>query len=204
MFVASNLSWLMKHADVYHSMLRDRGRQFVTRHRWTLELDESGLERDAFDDGLTQYCIWMKDGRHAASLRLRRAKYGSMAEVHFPALWRRELSSAVEITRLCASPYLAAEDQSRAVSDLLIGLCRYCQRYDINSLFGIVFPSALRAIRRSGWAADVLESHETSDGPLLLAQWKPSELVAWNIEERTAKREENRSRSIKISERLVA
>ena len=100
------------------------------------------------------------------------------------------MRDAVEITRFCAAPGLGSDDRLTAVSDLLLGLCRHCQRTGIPSLFGVVFPQMVRVIRQAGWFGTILNRMEEGDTTLLLVEWVPGDLVAWSIQERRELREE--------------
>jgi N-acyl-L-homoserine lactone synthetase len=205
MFLALCRADLDARAAVFHPMLADRGRQFVARHRWPLRLDHEGLETDEFDDPSTTYCVVAEGDRHLASLRLRPAADGSMAERYFPALWREpgaRLRGTAEVSRFCAAPGLSPETRLNAVSDLLLGVCRHCQRVGIASFFGVVFPPVARVIRQAGWPPSVLRETRDARGTLLLAEWTPDELVAWSIQEQRELREEAWAR--RREERLAA
>jgi acyl-homoserine lactone synthase len=189
-------------------MFANRAEQFVGRHRWPLRIDGDGLELDEYDDNLATYCVVEEEGWHLASVRLRPGASGSMVEHHFPELARgrmAQLRDAVEITRFCAAPGLGADDRLTAVSDLLLGLCRHCQRAGIARLFGVVFPQMVRVIRQAGWPGKILSRMQEGDATLLLVEWVPGDLVAWGIQERRELREElweHRRQMMKL--RLVA
>ncbi len=192
MFLAIDSAGLAACRGLRRSMFAHRAGQFVGRHGWPLRLDAQGLEIDEYDDEAATYCMVEEEGRHRASARLRPAATGCMVEDHFPALWLRgrSLRREVEISRFCAAPGLGPDERLTAVSDLLLGLCRHCQRNDIGSIFGVVFPSVARVIRQAGWAGKVLNEARGADENLMLVQWTPSELVAWAIQERRELREE--------------
>lgn len=190
MFFALDQSRLSADPGLRRTMLMDRGRQFVGRHRWRLSLDAFGLEMDEYDDPAATYCIVAEGERHLASVRLRQAANGCMVERHFPGLWRPELAGGLEITRFCASPLLTPDERLTAVSELLLGLCRHCQREEIGSFFGVVFPAVARTLQHAGWPAEVMQRMEGSEGTLLLARWTVGEMVAWTIQERRELREE--------------
>jgi N-acyl-L-homoserine lactone synthetase len=190
MFFALDQIGLAGSARLHREMLLDRTQQFVVRHQWPLHLDAGGLEVDEYDDDAATYCVVSDGGRHLASVRLRRASAGCMVERHFPALWQPPLADEMEITRFCASPSLSPDERLAAVSDLLLGLCRHCQREGIASFFGIIFPAVARTLRQAGWPAEVLGRNQGAEGTLLLARWTPSEMVAWVIQERREFREE--------------
>ncbi|MFO1208458.1 MAG: acyl-homoserine-lactone synthase [Amaricoccus sp.] len=192
MFLALDQAALSESSPLRRSMFAHRAGQFVERHGWPLRLDAEGLEVDEYDDRAATYCLVEQGGRHVASVRLRPAETGCMVEDHFPELWLRGrgLRKGIEITRFCAAPGLAPDDRLTAVSDLLLGLCRHCQRTGIASIFGVVFPPVARVIRQAGWTGAVLNETGSADGRLLLMQWTPAETVAWAIQERRELREE--------------
>lgn len=179
------------------SMLFDRGQQFVERHQWSLAQNECGLEIDEYDDTHTTYFIVSSAERHCASVRLRPARAGCMVQKHFPELWDDELKNNFEVTRFCASPMLNQNDRFNCVSDLLLGLCRYCQSDGIGSFFGIVFPPIMRVLNQAGWPAQPLRRLPSWEGVYVLAQWTASDRIAWNIQERRELREEGRARQRK-------
>lgn len=211
MFHALDLKSLEAKANVHSSMFTDRARQFVARHQWPLKLSPAGFEIDEFDDTCTTYCVVEERGRHQASLRLRPADAGSMVERHFSPMWRGfedRLRGGTEVTRFCASPAMSSEERSSSVSDLLLGLCRHCQRADIGTFFGVVFPPVARVIKQAGWEPTIVCRMQDSRGVLLLAEWSASERVAWNIQERREASErsfsERRGAAAPAPELLVA
>ena len=105
-------------------------------------------------------------------------------------VFRSRLRDGVEITRFCAAPDLSPDRRLIAVSELLLGLCRHCRRSGIDSFFGVVFPTVARVFRQSGWPAVVLGEARQGSDILQLAEWTPSEIVAWDIQERRAARED--------------
>jgi N-acyl-L-homoserine lactone synthetase len=205
LFSALYHSDLEQKRDLFCSMLSDRAQQFVARLKWPLKIDECGLERDEYDDNFATYCVVAESGVHRASLRLREAGRGSMVERYFSNLWQPELRSSVEITRFCAAPFLSPQSRALAVSELLLGMCRHCQRKKIESLFGVVFPAVARVIEQAGWPGVRLNGMRTAEGLLLLMRWTPNDLVAWSIQERFEVREESRVRRFEApADRLAA
>ena len=116
-----------------------------------------------------------------------------MVEQYFPALWEgREarLRGKMEITRFCAAPSLLPHCRLAAVSDLLLGLCRYCQRAGVQSFFGVVFPAMTRVVKQAGWPPVILHEPRETTRILQLVEWTATERVAWDIQERREFREE--------------
>lgn len=174
-------------------MFTDRARQFLDRHGWPLARDESGGEVDEFDDEWSTYCVVAKGDRHVASARLRPASCGSMLARHFPQFPLVELdrlNESTEITRFCASPSLTTEDRIIAVSDLLLGICRYCQMSGLHSFFGVVFPAVSRVFRLAGWPGNQLAEAQLPGGRGLLQEWHANEVVSWAIQEVRGRRED--------------
>ncbi|WP_172328058.1 acyl-homoserine-lactone synthase [Mangrovicoccus sp. HB161399] len=177
-------------ADLASAVHRDRAAQFVRRHRWPLDLTGEGAEIDGFDAPGTEYLVAERAGRHLASLRLRRAAAGSMAEAAFPAIWRRHgtaLSGMSEVTRLCSAPGLGGAACREAIAELLIGLCRHGRRSGQERLFGIVYPGVARAIARDGWQAERLDSFETGGRETWLCRWDCTAEADWRLQECAAR-----------------
>jgi N-acyl-L-homoserine lactone synthetase len=166
------------------SMFRHRAVQFVARQGWPLRLT-NGLEIDEFDAPGTVYAVFAEGERHLASVRLRPAQHGSMVERHFPAFWHRHadaLRQAPEVTRLCTAPRAAQQWRHHAVRELLIGLCGHCLNAGTEQFFGVVYPSVARTLARIGWGGDVVERVEIRGEALVLATWRVSHLVYWNLQ----------------------
>ncbi len=176
--------------DLAAAIHRDRAAQFVRRHGWPLELTGDGAEIDAFDMPGTEYLICESDGCHLASLRLRRASIGCMAETAFPEMWRRHgavLGGMSEVTRLCSAPWLDGASCRAAIAELLIGLCRHGRRSGQEQLFGVVYPGVARAIARDGWTAQKLDVFETDGRETWLCRWDCSAEADWRLQECAAR-----------------
>ncbi|WP_138465463.1 acyl-homoserine-lactone synthase [Poseidonocella sp. HB161398] len=172
------------------AMHLDRAAQFVGRHRWELKLSETGAEIDGFDRRGTEYLMVAREGRHLASLRLRRAAAGSMTAAAFPHLWRRhrrELQRMSEVTRFCSAPGLGGRLCREAVTELLIGLCRHGRRSGQEQLFGVVYPGVAKAIARNGWASRHLDSFETDGRETWLCRWDCTAEADWRLQECAAR-----------------
>lgn len=192
MFQVVSFAELVATPSLRESMLRHRAVQFVDRHGWKLQLT-GALEIDAFDRAGTGYCVLSHDSRHVASIRLRHAADGSMVEQHFPAFWNHQsdlLRDLPEVTRLCIAPRSAPEWCREALGELLLGLCCHCLRTGIDRFFGVVYPSVARSLERAGWTPEILEEFETPDGRLLLATWRVSHRVHWDLQAMIERRQQ--------------
>ena len=184
MYVLLDRSTLRQHSALWGEMTRQRAGQFVDRHGWPLEIDTARREIDAFDDGLARYALVRGGGRLLASARLRPG-VASMTEAvfsDFRNLLDARLTRGIEVTRFCVAPGLDPLTRAWAVSELLLGLCRTCQGEKVGHLFGVVFPSVRRALRRLGWDARILGRGEDRSGELLLGEWRADAFAAWSIQ----------------------
>lgn len=187
MFQVLSHAQLCTHSFLHKQMLAHRGRQFVSRLKWELDGATPECELDQYDADGTTYCIVMNGEDHAASLRLRASDDKTMTAEVFGSLWgpvAGKLRNGFEVTRLCSSPDLSAQNRSKAIAELLLGLCRHCQVSEINHVYGVVFPTVARTIERAGWYG-IQHNIEHSDvGSLALLEWPVSDFVAWQIEDR--------------------
>ncbi|MBE3637026.1 acyl-homoserine-lactone synthase [Mangrovicoccus algicola] len=168
----------------------DRAAQFVTRHGWPLDLSGEGQETDQFDAPGTEYLIAEEAGVPLASLRLRRARLGSLTEAAFPALWDRHadrLAGLSEVTRFCAAPGADAPARRAAVAELLLGLCRHGGASGQALVFGIVYPGVARAIRHAGWDHHRLDRFETDGRETWLCLWACTAETEWRLGEGAAR-----------------
>ena len=178
---------------LWSSMLRDRASQFIDRHGWPLEKDECGYEIDQFDDDAAIYCTISERQKHEASVRLRPVAADSMTEMYFGDLWREaggDFSSSMEITRLCSSPDLPFRRRRDAMSDLMLGACRFAMKRQMFSIIGVVYAPVARLLVKTGCPTETLASEKTPEGELVLARWTPDECAIWEIQERRARRED--------------
>ncbi len=178
---------LQRFPSLRRSMFSDRRSQFIDRHNWALGCKTNGLECDDFDDCAASYCISSQRNRHYASIRLRDERNGSMVERCFAPLWhsaRDRLKNAHEVSRFCAAPHLSPSERQDAVRDVLLGLCRHCIGSGIDRFFGVVYPGVYKTIMRYGWHGEiVLDPTQKGSRRLLLCEWRPSEAIAWALQE---------------------
>lgn len=175
---------IRRETSLWNQMHRHRAAQFVARHAWPLSIDAAGRELDAFDDARARYAIVRQGGRLLAATRIRPGR-ASMLEPVFPSLWNRagaHLERGLEVTRFCAAPDITGQIRMKAVSDLLLGLCRTALSEGVGHVFGVVFPTVARTIRQAGWPAIIHASDADPSGTLLLAEWQATELNAWNLQ----------------------
>lgn len=193
MFQILSRDALMMRSALHAQMHRARGQQFGDRHKWNVTRTLDGFEIDQFDTAGTRYLVVQDGDAHAASLRLRAARDGSMVEQAFAGLWDRHghaLADKVEVTRLCAAPDLDASRRKLAVARLLLGLCRHCRATGEPEIFGLVFPSVARTLDRAGWACDVIGTQDHDGKTLILARWTATAIVDWTLQESIARLED--------------
>jgi acyl homoserine lactone synthase len=167
----------------------DRMQQFHDRHGWAVSVTCDGLEIDQFDASGTTYCMVRAGSFHHASLRLRDASDGNMVEQAFGQFWAnhgRDLRDKVEVTRLVSSYHVQGTFRQLSVAELLLGMCRHSRKYGQPELFGVVFPSVARTLKRIGWEPDIIDSMDHGRSKLLLARWTASAQVDWALQETIA------------------
>ena len=66
------------------TMFKDRAAQFHTRLGWEVQVDDTGAERDSYDDLSPMYIAWERpNGTHGGSLRLLPTTGDTMINDHF-------------------------------------------------------------------------------------------------------------------------
>lgn len=140
---------------VMESMHTHRTKQFIKRLNWKLPSDETELEKDQFDDGLSNYVIASHEGNHLGSFRLRSAVEGTMIEQCFTsnlpltaAFIKENRDSTTEITRLVSSPILDSNERQRVCAALLEALRAEVNENPNTYFVAVVSNSILRLLFR--------------------------------------------------------
>ena len=138
------------------TMFQDRAAQFKTRLGWEVEVDDTGLERDAYDDENPMYIIWERpDGTHGGSLRLLPTTGKTMLGDHF-----RHLTDGVHIespliwecTRFC----LAQGAEATISGALMLGVLEVGLGAHLTHVAGVFDARMIRVYRRVGWGPTIL------------------------------------------------
>lgn len=166
------------------TMFLDRAEQFKVRHGWDVTVDESGYERDEYDDMNPLYAIWeLPDGTHGGSIRVLPTVGQTMVNDHFsdlsggghiisPVIW--------ECTRFCISPRLTASRGEVAAALILAG-CELGIRNGLESSVGVVYKHTLPIYRRIGWIPDVIGCRGEGKEELSVCLWPINEDVKQSI-----------------------
>lgn len=176
MLQVHSLASLSSTPSLRDAMFSHRKRQFVDRLNWRISADDSGLEKDHYDNEYTRYLIYLSDsGNHLGSLRMsERVRNSMISDVfseEFPK--KAELNpNELEITRFCVSPSISGR-VSRFVSEALIKEA-YFQALALSHfdrILGVCYRPMLRIYRMAGAAPSSI-SYGQLDNNLILTTWK--------------------------------
>ncbi len=147
---------LNRFPELAKSMFRDRADQFKTRLGWDVSVDESGEERDQYDDLNPLYVIWEQaDGRHGGSMRflpttgpvMVNEVFGHLtggAPICSPLIW--------ECTRFC----LARDAGSNVAAALMLGGGEIMTGFGIRHFAGVFDARMVRIYKAIGSSPEVL------------------------------------------------
>ncbi len=169
---------LSKYRLLHDTMFRDRADQFSRRLNWEVQVDDTGFERDEYDDLNPLYVIWeQSDGRHGGSMRFLPTLGPNMIQDHFSHLCdgvRIESPLIWECTRFCLAP--GAE--RRVSAALVLGAGEVMENFYLSHFAGVFDPRMERIYRLMGVEPQVIGT--TGDGPdrIGVGLWEMKR-VAW-------------------------
>jgi acyl homoserine lactone synthase len=138
------------------SMLRDRAAQFKTRLGWEVSVDETGAERDQYDEQSPLYVIWeRRDGTHGGSMRFLPTSGRTMLNEHFAHLLPSgPLADAAiwECTRFC----LCTEADHQVAAALMLGGAEVGSGYRLTHAVGVFDARMIRVYRALGWPPEII------------------------------------------------
>lgn len=147
---------LARQPTLRDSMFQDRAIQFRDRLGWAVTVDDTGAERDTYDDLDPLYVIWQEpDGRHGGSMRFLPTQGPTMVADHFlsltngvdfasPHIW--------ETTRFCLAP-----GASRRVSAaLMLGGLELGLHHGLSHAIGVFDARMVRIYRLLGWPPAIM------------------------------------------------
>jgi len=155
------------------SMFEDRKRVFVDLFRWDLHVNSGRFEIDTFDDDWAVYLL-ESDGasRHLGSLRLLRADRPHILGNLFSHLCEESVPTAPntrEITRLCLSPRLSADQRLHIRNRLISAMVDYALLRGIRTFTGVVSARFLSQILAMGWQCSPLGQPWSVGGSTIVA-----------------------------------
>lgn len=154
------------------TMFRDRAAQFHGRLNWEVTIDETGAERDDYDDLNPLYVIWQQpDGSHGGSLRFLPTTGDTMINDHFldltdgvkimsPFIW--------ECTRFCLSP----KADARVSAALMLGGMEVGLGSHLSHSVGVFDARMIRIYRRIGWGPTILGTSGTGRDAISVGLWE--------------------------------
>lgn len=161
------------------SMLQDRAKQFHTRLKWEVSVDENGFERDQYDALNPLYVIWETEmGRHGGSMRFMPTTGDTMVNDHFshltgggaictPHIW--------ETTRFCIAPDSA--DGGNIAAHLMLAGAELGVAFGLSHSIGVFDARMVRIYRKLGWSPDVLGTDGEGRDAISAGLWEFSEEI---------------------------
>lgn len=159
------------HPALRDAMFRDRAIQFRDRLGWAVDVDEDGMERDAYDALNPLYVIWQTPGGgHGGSMRFLPTVGPTMVNDHFsdligggaiqsPLIW--------ECTRFCLSP----EADGRVAATLMLGGGELMRAFGLSHLIGVFDDRMTRIYRRIGSSPEVLGEGQKFGSRVSVGLW---------------------------------
>lgn len=163
---------LAAHPKLAQSMFQDRADQFKTRLKWEVSVDQSGFERDEYDDLNPLYVIWQAaDGGHGGSMRLLPTVGPTMVNDHFGHLTdgvRIESPLIWECTRFC----LSRGASGRTAAALMLAGGEVMRGFGIKHYVGVFDARMVRIYRAIGSSPELLGSEGTGRDKISVGLWE--------------------------------
>lgn len=163
---------LHKHPELAQEMFRDRADQFRTRLGWDVSVDDSGRERDQYDELDPLYVIWQNhDGGHGGSMRFLPTTgrvmvneiFGHLtggAPIVSPLIW--------ECTRFC----LSRGAESNVAAALMLAGGEIMTNFGIRHFVGAFDARMVRIYRAIGSSPEILGSEGEGRERISVGLWE--------------------------------
>lgn len=174
---------LKNYPKLARTMFRDRADQFKTRLGWDVSVDETGAERDQYDDLNPLYVIWEEpDGSHGGSMRFLPTVGRTMVNEHFGDLISGPITSPLiwECTRFC----LTRGAGSHVAAALMLGGGEIMQNFGVQHFVGVFDARMVRIYRMIGASPEVLGSAGTGRDQISVGLWHFDDSDAATVAER--------------------
>ena len=154
------------------TMFQDRARQFHTRLGWDVAVDDTGSERDAYDDLNPLYVIWERpDGAHGGSMRFLPTTGDTMVNDHFLHLTDgvRIMSPAIwECTRFCLAP----DAPPRISAALMLGGLEIGLGFGLAHSVGVFDRRMVRIYRLLRWPPTIVGTAGEGRDAISVGLWE--------------------------------
>lgn len=170
--------------ELEQQMFAHRTEQFVNRLGWDLAQDDTGFEKDEYDDPSSYYLIWKSlDDAHLGSMRIRPSYAPIMVNDHFLESIGTPIRDAKiwETTRFCLAPELR-RGSARVSAALMQGGCAFALMNGIEATIGVFDQKMLRIYKSLGFAPEVLGWLDDPSGRIGAGIWRFSEEIGLNME----------------------
>lgn len=166
---------LDRHPTLARTMFLDRTEQFKRRQGWDVEVNESGEERDQYDDQNPLYVIWEQaDGTHGGSMRFLPTVGRTMVNEHFLHLTdgvRIESPLIWECTRFCLAP----GGGTRISAALMLAGGEIMANFGIRHFVGVFDRRMVRIYRAIGASPEVLGTSGSGADQISVGLWACSD-----------------------------
>lgn len=153
------------------TMFQDRADQFRDRLGWDVSVDETGAERDDYDDLCPLYVIWEQpDGSHGGSMRLLPTTGRVMVNEVFGHLIKGPITSPViwECTRFC----LARKAGANVAAALMLAGGEVMTGFGIRHYVGVFDARMVRIYRAIGSSPEILGSQGQGRDKISVGLWE--------------------------------
>ena len=163
---------LQHYPKLAETMFRDRAIQFRDRLGWDVSVDDTGAERDEYDDLCPLYVIWEQpDGSHGGSMRLMPTTgrvmvndvFGHLtggAPITSPLIW--------ECTRFC----LAREAGGNVAAALMLAGGEVMTGFGVRHFVGVFDARMVRIYRVIGSSPEILGSEGQGRDKISVGLWE--------------------------------
>ena len=163
---------LQRYPKLAETMFRDRAIQFRDRLGWDVSVDDTGAERDEYDDLCPLYVIWEQpDGSHGGSMRLMPTTgrvmvndvFGHLtggAPIASPLIW--------ECTRFC----LARGAGGNVAAALMLAGGEVMTGFGVRHFVGVFDARMVRIYRVIGSSPEILGSEGQGRDKISVGLWE--------------------------------
>jgi N-acyl-L-homoserine lactone synthetase len=154
------------------TMFRDRADQFSERLGWEVNVDDTGAERDQYDDLCPLYVIWEQpDGSHGGSMRLLPTTGRVMVNEIFGHLTGgKPITSPLiwECTRFC----LARGAGGNVAAALMLAGGEIMTGFGVRHFVGVFDARMVRIYRAIGSSPEILDSEGQGRDKISVGLWE--------------------------------
>ncbi|MCP5085649.1 MAG: autoinducer synthase [Rhodobacteraceae bacterium] len=157
-----------------NSMFRDRAIQFGERLSWDVKIDNTGCEKDQYDEMNPLYVVWqLPNGLHGGSMRVLPTTAPCMVNDRFSQIAGGPITSPLiwESTRFCLCPSLESQ-KFRVSAAIMLGGCEIGLNFGLRHAVGVFDRRMVRIYSALGWSPEILGSAGTGRQKISVGLWE--------------------------------